>query len=94
MAASQTGGCGDWSGFGSTSTPSYFQKRPWYDMRSCRQEASTISTHSRKRSELSSTGTPKASNSERSNPRPAPQLTRPPESTSIIATSSARRSGL
>ena len=42
---------------------------------------------------VSSRGTPNASNSPRSNPRPAPQFTRPPVSTSSSATSSANRSG-
>ena len=61
--------------------------------RSSVQARSTISTASRKREVLSSGGTPKFSNSTRAKPRPAPQLTRPPDSTSSSATSSARRSG-
>ncbi len=52
-----------------------------------------MSTVSRKRGALSSTGMPKALNSPTANPRPAPQFTRPPESTSSSATSSASRSG-
>jgi hypothetical protein len=61
--------------------------------RSCVQACRTISTASRKRSALCSTVTPKALNSAGAKPRPAPQLTRPPDSMSSSATSSASLSG-
>ena len=66
---------------------------PLYVTRSLVHARITISTASRKRSWLSSIGTPKVRNSRASKPRPAPQLTRPPLSTSSRAISSARRSG-
>ena len=93
VAATHVGGCGCWNGLGSTSTSSKSQYLPWNVNRSFVHAASTTSTASRKRGAVSSIGTPKLANSESSNPRPAPQLMRPPVSTSISATSSARRNG-
>ena len=73
--------------------PSNSQNLPWYVSRSLVHAARTTSTASRNRAAVSSSGTPKESNSSRSKPRPAPQFSRPPVSTSSSATSSANRSG-
>src|SRR5579871_2089096 len=88
LAAIHTGGCGFCNGLGSTSTPSNAKFWPAKCNLSCVQACNTISTVSRKRDALSCGGMPKASNSTRAKPRPAPQLTRPPDRMSSSATSS------
>src|SRR5438309_766056 len=79
LAAIHTGGCGDCAGFGNISRSSKRKCWPVKLSRSSVQARNTISTASRNREVLSSGGTPKAVNSTRAKPRPAPQLTRPPE---------------
>src|SRR3979409_1779657 len=71
VAAIQVGGWGCCRGLGSTSMPSKLKCAPWKLRRSWVHARRTISTASRKRSELSSGGTPKALNSEWAKPRPA-----------------------
>ena len=63
-AASHKGGCGDCSGAGSTRMFSKFQRLPWWEKRSSEVQALRMtSIASSKRSEASSSGMQKASNS-------------------------------
>ena len=94
LAAKRSGGCGFWTGLGTTSTPSMSQNRPWKLTGSSRQARRITSMPSSKRSARSRTGMPSPSKWALIVPRPIPYSSRPPETMSSVAASSAARSGL
>ncbi len=92
--ATQSGGCGRWTGFGTTlrhGIEKYFPSKPGYGfIASIRAVSRTDSSHI---SRFSMYGTPNPSSSSRELDSPVPHSTRPFETRSRVAMRSATRAG-
>src|SRR5262245_15409188 len=88
------GGWGRWIGCGNACTPENETIRPSKAGRGCVQIARIAARYSSVRAPRSSNGASSASNSRSTYPTPTPNTSRPPDSTSTVASSFARTSGL
>ena len=82
------------AGFGYEHARSKLQNRPWNVGSSSAQRTRSAAIASSVRAPRSENGTPTASASSRSQPTPTPRITRPPDSTSVVATRFASCTGL
>jgi hypothetical protein len=93
VVADQIGGCGCWSGFGSTRRFGSDQYLPWNSHSSWVQQPTMWSSASESIGRVSAGSIPKPSSSSRVAERPVPSSTRPSEIRSSTATLSAVRTG-
>ena len=91
--APKIGGCGSWSGFGSTRRFGIDQYFPSRETSSCVQQATMCRSASSHIARVSVGSTPKPSSSARVDERPVPNSTRPFEIRSRTAADSAERTG-
>src|SRR5439155_173721 len=86
LAPKTIGGCGFWTGFGNMRSGGTRRRGPSWRASGSVHSARIAARYSRQRAARSSNGTPRASNSSRSQPMPTPKSSRPPERTSASAT--------
>jgi hypothetical protein len=91
--APHSGGCGSWSGFGSTRRGGILNALPFHSSTSFVHAATMTATASSHSSRVRCGSMPKPSSSARVDDRPVPNSTRPSERRSSTAADSAERTG-